>query len=69
MSSSVTQDSLGVDGDVCDSDSPSNSDDSHVDLDTDLVGISRTTKDLNVVNRYRLKWTCKEAFRESYQNW
>ncbi|CAN9435390.1 unnamed protein product [Alternaria sp. RS040] len=69
MSSSVTQDSLEVDGDVRDSNSPFDPDNSRVDLDTDLVGISRITKDLNIVNRYRPKWTCKEAFRESYQNW
>ncbi|CAN9168966.1 unnamed protein product [Alternaria alternata] len=61
MSSSVTQDSFGVDGDVCDSNSPSDPGDSHVDLATDLVGISRTTKDLNIVNRYRPKWVSQEA--------
>ena len=41
----------------------------HLDLNTDLIGVNRTTKDLNIVNTYRPKWTCVEAFRESYQNW
>ncbi|KAI4632043.1 uncharacterized protein J4E87_001513 [Alternaria ethzedia] len=41
----------------------------HLDLNTDLIGVNRTTKDLNIVNAYRPKWTCVEAFRESYQNW
>ena len=40
-----------------------------LDLNTDLIGINRTTKDLNIVNSYRPYWSCQEAFRESYQNW
>ena len=44
-------------------------DDLHLDLNTDLIGQNRAKKDLNIVNSYRPKWLCMEAFRESYQNW
>lgn len=47
----------------------SDDDDLHLDLNTDLIAVKRATKDLNIVNSYRPKWTCIEAFRESYQNW
>jgi len=52
-----------------DFDESSDGDDDQLDLNTDLIGVNRTTKDLNIVNTYRPRWTCKEAFRESYQNW
>ncbi|KAI4666318.1 uncharacterized protein J4E79_002355 [Alternaria viburni] len=52
-----------------DFDESSDGDNNQLDLNTDLIGVNRTTKDLNIVNTYRPRWTCKEAFRESYQNW
>ena len=47
----------------------SDQDGPYLDLNTDLSGINRTTKDLNIVNTYRPHWSCEEVFRESYQNW
>ncbi|RAR04343.1 hypothetical protein DDE82_004547 [Stemphylium lycopersici] len=47
----------------------SDSDGERLDLNTDLIGVRRATKDLNIVNRYRPHWGCSEAFREAYQNW
>jgi hypothetical protein len=57
--------------DECYSDSSvsSDNDDSQLDLNTDLVRVQRALKDLNIINAYRPRWTCKEAFREAYQNW
>lgn len=69
MSFSIAQDRWEADGDDCDSSYVSDNDDDHLDLNTDLIGVRRATKDLNIVNEYRPRWTCKEAFRESYQNW
>jgi hypothetical protein len=47
----------------------SDNDDSQLDLNTDLANVRRALKDLNIINAYGPKWTCKEAFREAYQNW
>ncbi|KAL1792381.1 hypothetical protein ACET3X_008888 [Alternaria dauci] len=69
MSLGGTQDLREVDGDIVGLCSSSDSDDSHVDLNTELTCIDRVTKDLNIVDGYRPTWTCKEAFRELYQNW
>jgi hypothetical protein len=69
MSSNVAQDPWGVEGDGSDSSSFSGNEGTHIDINTDLVGVRRVTKDLNIINEYRPGWTCKEAFRESYQNW
>ena len=47
----------------------SDSDGERLDLNTDLIGVRRATKDLNIVNKCKPRWGCKEAFREAYQNW
>jgi hypothetical protein len=51
-----------------DSSVSSNNDDSQLDLNTGLVRVQRALKDLNIINAYRPRWTCKEAFPEAYQN-
>jgi hypothetical protein len=56
-------------GNASDYDEPSDDDDGQLDLNTDLIGVNRTTRHLNIVDDWKPYWTCKEAFRESYQNW
>ncbi len=45
-------------------------DDAYIGLTTSLRSIKKSTiKYLNYSNTYVQNWGCKEAFRESYQNW